>query len=252
MRVATWNLLHGRDVRTGRIDLPAVARVVGELDVEVLAVQEVDRALPRSGGADQVAELAAALGWHHVFAPALLGDPSRRWGPGPGAGPDPGGPAYGIGLLSRAPLRDVRRCALPGGGPGERRAGSDEALPGYDREPRALLAGRTAAGLLVATTHLSYLPWRAVRQLRTAVGHIAALAGPAVLLGDLNLPLRALRPVLGGTGWVPHEAAPTFPSWRPGLQIDHLLARGTTLHDVAVGPAGPSDHLPLSARVTSV
>ena len=90
MRIATFNLLHGLDVRSNRVDLDAVAEAIDALDVDVVAVQEVDRGLPRSGELDQVAELASLLGRTGVFAPALLGDPTLRWIRGPGADPDPG------------------------------------------------------------------------------------------------------------------------------------------------------------------
>ncbi len=254
MKAATWNLLHGLDVRTGRIDLGGVATAVDRMDVDVLAVQEVDRELSRTGHADQVAELAAKLGWHHLFAPALLGDPSRRWDEGPGSGPDPGGPAYGVGLLSRHPLRELRRHPLPGGGPGERQQEDvGRALPGPDHEPRILLAARTGppgSELVVATAHLSYLPWRAAAQLREALGVVDALGTPALLMGDLNLPLRGLRFALLGTGWSCGTATATYPSWRPGMQLDHVLVRGALLHEVTAGLRGPSDHLPVRAHVT--
>ena len=58
MRIATFNLLHGLDVRSNRVDLDAIAEAIDALDVDVVAVQEVDRGLPRSGELDQVAELA--------------------------------------------------------------------------------------------------------------------------------------------------------------------------------------------------
>lgn len=253
MRVGTWNLLHGLDVRTGRIDLGAVADAIAGLDVEVLAVQEVDRGLDRSGDLDQVEALAAKLGWHGVFGPALLGDPTRRWDPGPGSGPDPGGRAYGVGLLSRHPLLDAERIALPGGGAGERRPEDvGRAMPGWDNEPRVVLRARVAPPggpeLTVATTHLSYLVWRGLRQLAVARSWLGTCPGPALLMGDLNLPGRGLRPALVRSGWTAAPAGPTFPSWRPGMQLDHLLARGAQLHDVRVGPRGPSDHLPVTAR----
>ncbi len=100
-----------------------------------MAVQEVDRGLPRSGELDQVAELASLLGRTGVFAPALLGDPTLRWIRGPGADPDPGGPAYGIGLISRLPLTTVAISALPGGGPG--RPGAGGPTPAGPRSPTA-------------------------------------------------------------------------------------------------------------------
>ena len=137
MRIATFNLLHGLDVRSNRVDLDAVAAAIDALDVDVVAVQEVDRGLPRSGELDQVAELASLLGRTGVFAPALLGDPTLRWIRGPGADPDPGGPAYGIGLLSRLPLTTVAISALPGGGPGRARPGPGGPTPAGPRSPTA-------------------------------------------------------------------------------------------------------------------
>lgn len=251
MKVATWNLLHGLDVRTGRVDLGAVAAAIDALDADVVAVQEVDREQRRTGRVDQVAELARRLGGYGVFAPALLGEPQHGWRHGPGQGADPGGPAYGVGLISRRPLCDVARFALPGGGTGERRPEDvGRVLPTWDHEPRVVLRAR-AGGLVVATAHLSFMVWRGVRQVRVAAAFTRACAagGPAVLLGDLNLPLPLLRPALVGTGWTTHAAAATYPAWRPGMQLDHVLGRGVRLHDVRVGPRGPSDHLPVIATV---
>ena len=248
IEVATWNLLHALDVRTGRIDLGAVAAGIDAMDVDVVALQEVDRGLSRTGRVDQVAELASALGWHGTFAPALLGDPQRGWAPGPGSGPDPGGPAYGIGLLSRTPMTGIARRALPGGGHGERRPEHvGRVLPGWDREPRAVLRA-CVGGLTVATTHLSFQAWRSVRQLRVALSFIGP--GPGLLLGDLNLPLPVLRAVLAGTGWRAAGAGKTYPSWRPNMQLDHVLRRGVEAGHARVGPRGPSDHLPVCATVT--
>lgn len=251
MRVATWNLLHGLDVRTGRVDLDAVAAGIDALDADVVALQECDREQTRSGGVDQVAELASKLGVRGVFAPALLGDPQRRWLPGPGAGMDPGGPAYGVGVLSRLPLSDVARRALPGGGAGERRPEDvGKLVPSIDHEPRVLLRVR-AGDLVIGTVHLSFMPWRGAQQARVAGALTSGFAGdgPAVLMGDLNLPWPLLQMVLLGTGWTGHRAGSTFPSWRPGMQLDHVLTRGVGLTDVRVGSRGPSDHLPVVATV---
>ena len=45
LRIATFNLLHGLDVRSNRVDLDAVAAAIDNLDADVVAVQEVDRGL---------------------------------------------------------------------------------------------------------------------------------------------------------------------------------------------------------------
>ncbi|WP_214405140.1 endonuclease/exonuclease/phosphatase family protein [Pseudonocardia lacus] len=254
MRIATWNLLHCRDVRTGRVDLGAVADGIAALDADAVAVQEVDRELPRSGGLDQLSVLADKLGWHGAFAPALLGEPVRSWDALPQGVPDPGGPAYGIGLLSPHPLHDVRRLVLPGGATRRRLPEGFDHPPAWDREPRVALRARLrppGGGEIVLTgTHLTYVTWRAVHQLRRALSW-TALAGPtAVLAGDLNLPHRALGAALRGTGWArTAPAGPTYPAWRPRMQLDHLLARGARLEDVQVARRGPSDHLAVNARV---
>jgi len=79
LRIATYNLLNGLDLRSGRVDLDAVCQLIAALDVDVVALQEVDRGLERTGGIDQVVKLAELLGWHGVFGPALLGDPDTQW-----------------------------------------------------------------------------------------------------------------------------------------------------------------------------
>lgn len=255
LRVATWNLLHGVDVRSGRIELDAVADAITALEVDVLAVQEVDRGLTRSQGVDQLAALADKLGWHAVYGPALLGEPTHGWVSADGH--DPGGPAYGVGLLSPHPLTDAARLGLPGGDRRQPRRPDGRPLrwvPYRDREPRTVLrATLTPPGrppLTVASTHLTYLAWRSPRQLRRAVAFAGATGLPAVLLGDLNLPHGALRRVLAGTGWTAApEAGPSYPAWRPRLQIDHVLTRNARVGDPWVAPRGPSDHLAIGAQV---
>jgi endonuclease/exonuclease/phosphatase family metal-dependent hydrolase len=247
LRIASYNLLHGIHLAAGgAVDLDAVAAAIAALDADVVALQEVDRGLARSGDVDQVAGLADRLGVTGVFCPALLGDPGTSWttvGDG-----DADGPAYGVGVLSRLPLLGHDRVALPGGGPGSRRPGATPTRPGWDREPRTALAvdvATPAGPLSVITTHLSYLPWRAVRQLQEAA---TPGAGPRVLCGDLNLPAVAVRAVL--RGWAHAGGGPTYPSWQPRTQLDHVLVDGNVVVRAArTTTRTTSDHLPLVVDV---
>lgn len=246
--MATYNVLHGLSVRTGHLDLAAAAATIESLQADVVALQETDRALDRSGGVHQTAWLAERLGMEHAFAPALLGDPETAWTT-VGAD-DPGGPAYGVALLSRHPLRGVTRRPLPGGGPGHRRTRPTPSRPGWDREPRVLLAADVVTPdgpVRVATTHLSYLPWHGLVQLRAAV---AGAEGPTVLAGDFNLPVRVVRVALG-RGWRHAGGAPTYPSVRPRTQPDQLVVHGGWWGTATVGSPGASDHLPLVATVSA-
>ncbi len=222
------------------------------LDADVLCLQEVDRHQARSGGVDQTAAIAEAMdavAWR--FVPALVGEPGAVWRPATDDDLLEGEAGYGVSLVSRLPVRawHVVRLApakvrspvyVPGGG-----------LILLDDEPRVGLAaevelpGRAAnrlagAGtLLVATTHLSFVPGWNLAQLRRLTRALAALADDCVLLGDLNVPNPFAR---APGGWTALVRAKTFPAPTPSMQIDHVLGRGTLPPVVA----GEAHLLPLS------
>ena len=69
-------------------------------------------------------------------------------------------------------------------------------------------------------------------------------------MGDLNLPRRALHAALTGSGWLAADpGGPTFPAWRPRMQLDHVLARRVRLVATRVAQRGTSDHLAVTAEV---
>jgi endonuclease/exonuclease/phosphatase family metal-dependent hydrolase len=193
LRVGTWNIAGARREQTNQVDLDAVAAGVRALGVDLLAVQEVDRMLARSGRADQPAVIAQALGvdWFWSYAPALVGDDFR-----PLSGPDPGGPAYGNLLVSRLPLTGVEHLRFPPAGGGEQRT--------------ALLATIQVGSrsVTVAATHLSNKQGHNVRQLRELQGLVGSRAAPRLLVGDLNIPRRCCYWPLGGAGRRPGGAGP--------------------------------------------
>jgi endonuclease/exonuclease/phosphatase family metal-dependent hydrolase len=272
VRIASANLLHGIDVRRlsrgqtavgpAHIDLEAVAAWLGALDADVIALQEVDCRLERSGGTDQVAWLADRLGCAGVFVPALMGSPDDAWTEVPPDGlPDDAG-GYGVGLLSRIGLRDVVRTRLPYGAAGTRAPGASPTSPGVDTEPRVVAAATVDGDVRVSTAHLSYMFWRAVPQLGRALEAAARdHLGRGVFLGDINLPMwggwlalhaHGLHPwgwpplATRAAGWRYHRGQPTYPSWRPRLQLDQVYTRHLAGRPrITAGPPGPSDHLPL-------
>ena len=207
LRVATWNIAGARREGSGQVDLDAVVAGVRALGADLLALQEVDRQLARSGRADQPRLIAEALGpdWSWSYAPALAGDDLR-----PLAGPDPGGPAYGNLLLSRLPLEAVEHLRFPPAGGGEQRS----ALVGS-----VLIGSRP---LTVAGAHLSNRQGHNVRQLRELQGVLAGRPAPRLLLGDLNLGWMALL-LASRWGWPGSGRGDTIPNSRPNRQLDHVL-----------------------------
>ncbi len=242
MRLATFNILNGRSVDDGRVDIDRFAAAIATLDPDLLAMQEVDRDQPRSLGADLAAVAAQAMGAvAYRFVAAMAGESGGTWVAATGD-ELPGTAAYGIALLSRYPVSDwriLRLPALPVPMP-RRRFGRPGPLLVRDEARVAVLARVHAPGgdLVAAATHLSFLPGSNLRQLRRLRDAITARSGPVVLMGDLNLEPVSARWV---TGLRSLADAPTFPVERPRRQIDHILGRGVS----AKGP-GEAVRLPLS------
>jgi endonuclease/exonuclease/phosphatase family metal-dependent hydrolase len=250
VRIATFNLLHGRSLDDGRVDVDRLAAAVKSLDADVLGLQEVDRDQPRSQGADLVAVAAEAMGTEHFrMLPALAGTPGS-WRAATGA-ELAGVPLYGVGLVSRHPVQEWQAVRLPtlrGRVPMVFRERRTAAL--VADEPRVALVARieTPAGSLsVATTHLSFLPGWNVLQLRHLLRALPT-ENPLVLTGDLNLPPRAVARV---TRMRPLASRPTFPAHVPRVQLDHLLARGdvTATAEAETPELGVSDHRALVVSV---
>jgi endonuclease/exonuclease/phosphatase family metal-dependent hydrolase len=212
VRVATFNIRRGLGI-DGVIDLDRTAEAIRATGAEVVALQEVDRNLPRSGRVDQPSELGYLAELPVEFRATLR----RARG------------EYGIALLG-ARLEAIEWVRLP-------RLGREE--------PRGLLVA-LREGLWICSTHLSTSPEARALQLRTIAEVVSGLEGPAVLTGDLNAGGRELGS-LGRAGLVPGPPLRTFRGLA-ARQIDHILtAPAVTLERAWTVPTNASDHLPLVA-----
>ena len=237
------------DAGAAREVLAALADQIRDIDPDVIALQEVDLGQRRSGRLDQTAVLADLLGWDgHRFAAtyagpvvglrrrprrsALTGRADDVLGPLRallGAGPA----GFGNALLTRLPVRAWRVARLGRGPAVLTRRGGGRAL-----DPRSyalststmrnMIAAQIdpvdgaggAGGLAVASTHLATRTGTAAAQLAAAWAALAALPGPHVLAGALNMHAELLAPlgIARGLG----EGA-TYPSGAPARRIDHIL-----------------------------
>ena len=253
------------DAGAAREVLAALADQIRDIDPDVIALQEVDLGQRRSGRLDQTAVLADLLGWDgHRFAAtyagpvvglrrrprrsALTGRADDVLGPLRalfGAGPA----GFGNALLTRLPVRAWRVARL-GRGPAvlTRRSGGRALDPRSYALSTSTMRNMIAAqidpvdgaggpgGLAVASTHLATRTGTAAAQLAAAWAALAALPGPHVLAGDLNMHAELLAPlgIARGLG----EGA-TYPSGAPARRIDHVLTDPW--------PTG-ADGLPMSAQ----
>jgi endonuclease/exonuclease/phosphatase family metal-dependent hydrolase len=247
MRVATFNILHGRTLGDG-VDPQRLRDCVRRLDPDVLALQEVDCDQPRSDRADLTAAAAEAMGAvEHRFVAAISGTPGATWMAATGH-EQPGTAAYGIALLSRFPVASwqvVRLPRIPMRFP--------MYLPGPNRvmvvneEPRAAVIAQlhTPRGrLTVANTHLSFVPGWNRRQLRRLIHDLRGFPGPRLLMGDLNMKPPTVR---RWSGMRTLALAATFPADTPNRQLDHILTDDDRLRSGATeAELMPiSDHRPL-------
>ena len=221
-----------------------IAQVLGELNADVIGLQEVDTTLhtaqrerrgtvrrhgaDENGGMQQLHFLAKQLNMHAVEG--LL--QHRHWG------------RYGNALLSRFPTRSVRQIDLTVRGGYERRGALDVELD-VEGEP-----------LRVFVAHLGLQFWERYFQMRRLVN----VLGPdrtqrIVMMGDFNLwvsVLPRLRQFYGRLGHAP--IVRTFPSRCPVLSLDRVWAQPSkALQQVHASrtalSAVASDHLPLVAQV---
>ena len=231
MRIVTFNVQHGRPARAAsRPGVPwpgagteVLAGYCAGLGADLLALQEVDVRLGRSGLVDQAGMVARATGTAHAFGSA------RKMGV---AG------QYGNALLVRGTLDDVEVLALP------RPMG---------REPRVAVVATAGVGALhlsVAATHLSVSREEAVVQLETLLEALAGRPGPRVLLGDLNLlPHLVAGPVEAAGMQLADPTEPSYPAHAPRSRIDHVAVSGLSIASVDVLGAAPvSDHRALAVE----
>ena len=222
IRVVSFNILHGqRADGSGKVDLPLLQRSAASLEPDLLALQEVDVGVPRSGRADQARAVGEATGLHAVFGKA-----ARVGGIG----------KYGNALLARTGITDVDVVALP--------------KTHRNHEPRAAIVA-TVDGITVCATHLSIHRPEVHDQLAAAVGPLTSRPGPRMLVGDLNLLPDEVAHVVEAAGMtLADTTAPTFPRNEPRIRIDHVaVSDDLRVVGVEVVPTASSDHCALVVEV---
>jgi endonuclease/exonuclease/phosphatase family metal-dependent hydrolase len=228
VRVLSYNIHHAEGM-DGKIDLPRIAAIIMSVDPDVVALQEVDIRTHRSGGVDQLLELAKLTGMQPVYGRTI---------------PHQGG-LYGNAVLSRLPVNGFANHPLPGKEP----RGVIQAI--FDPLPAASGAAFDFLG-----THLDLNePDRlaAVARINETVSERPD-GRPMILAGDMNAvpgskPIEALL-----RDWTLAQGAQpmlTSPSSNPRRQIDYIFVRPASRWRVVetrvLDEPVASDHRPVFA-----
>lgn len=224
--LASWNIHKGVGTDRKR-DLGRTAEVIGELDADILALQEADTRFGTRTGLLDLHKLERQTGL--IPIPVQSVGPAHGW--------------HGNMILAReADLEDLHQIDLPG------------------FEPRgALVADLTLSGLpmRVIAAHLGLLPGSRSAQVRAILDKLAGLESrPTLLMGDLNEWRTGPRSSLAGLRThLPHSPiVRSFPARLPLVPFDRIMACDRSeLHELAIHDSPlarrASDHLPIRARL---
>lgn len=203
IRVISYNIHHAEGT-DAKLNLPRIAKVINQANPDIVALQEVDQNVERTGQVDQVSELAKLTKMNSVFGGNI---------------PLQGG-WYGNAILTRYPSITMTNHALPQLVAGEKR-GVVEAnitIPGLD-QPLKFLA-----------THFDHRPDDAERV--ESAKMIQKLTEswkdrPALFAGDLNATPQSESIKLIFQDWTSANSKNlnTIPSDSPNRQIDYILYR---------------------------
>ena len=285
MRITSWNFLHGQSLNPEAT--PELSEILSDFKSDVLGLQEVDHFLSRSGELNQsqnIAGLMKTKWWG--FAPAISGTPGVKWrkltkneqrvlteinvekksllnGVESGGGGQHGGGQhgdnqyYGIAIVSKVPVLQWHRLELGRSWIGMPLAiGNAKGRMAFiyvKDEPRVAMAAVLENGWIVINTHLSFVPLVNIYQLfkisRWAKKLENQYDAQVLLTGDFNLPWGIPSRL---TTFKRATQAHSYPSWKPAISFDYILARRRNLEKIVEHRHSAielSDHRPISVDI---
>ncbi|MCH2183498.1 MAG: DUF3472 domain-containing protein [Mariniblastus sp.] len=225
IRVLAYNIKHGRG-NDGQVDLQRSAQVIRRLNPDIVALQEIDSGVTRSGKIDEPAKLARMTGLsHHAFGPFF----------------DYQGGQYGMAVLSRRPIKAQTNHRLPDGA--EPRTSLDVTVAGPQGQ----------AWFRLANVHFYRTEAERLAQARHLLAQLADRDLPTLIAGDFNSrPGSAVLDLFAESWTVPDKGEDrfTFSSERPSREIDFILYRPEDAFQVldidVIDEPVVSDHRPVT------
>lgn len=228
LRVLTYNIKHGYGM-DDRVDLKRAAALINRLQPDLVALQEIDNRTNRTGGVDQAARIGELTKMRHAFGSFF----------------DYQGGQYGLAILSRQPLREVKNHRLPRGA-----------------EPRSTLTvavrpRETGPEIVFVSVHFYRTEQQRLAQAKELLEVLKDEKRPVIVAGDFNsTPDSPVLKLFHDRWTIPDKGQDrfTFPSVRPDREIDYILFRPKSYWKVAeidvLDEPLVSDHRPVLADLT--
>jgi endonuclease/exonuclease/phosphatase family metal-dependent hydrolase len=229
LRVLSYNIRHGRGM-DGKVDFDRTAQVIADTRPDLVALQEVDKAVGRSGKVDTPEVLGKKLGMHHEFGLFM---------------PYQGG-EYGVAVLSRFPIVAARVHKLPVG---------DEPRSALEVEIEIPTASGSKSRVSFVSVHFDSTSPDDSRfaQASTLLAVLRDRRHPVIVAGDYN-DTRGSRTLeaFAAEYHLPEPAGPTFRSDDPRSEIDFITWRGLPQKSEmkVIEEKAASDHRPLLAVIS--
>ncbi|MCA9080893.1 MAG: endonuclease/exonuclease/phosphatase family protein [Planctomycetaceae bacterium] len=229
LRVLCYNIHYGQGM-DGKYDIPRLAEAIKQTQPDLVALQEVDVGVRRSGQVHQARELGRLTGLAVYFGPTQHYE----------------GGLFGNAVLTNLPCSEIHIQPLP----------YTESTAELTTYPRAAIALQltTPGGFAfrAISTHFQHnVPADRVAEAQAMNELFGRDALPTILAGDLNAtpedePLTILTECW--TNALDADIAPSAPSPNPRVRIDYILHRGTGLKvrsSEVINEPLASDHRPV-------
>lgn len=222
LRIATYNIKHGEGM-DGKVDLDRQIEVLKKMNPDLVALQEVDRNVGRSGNVDQAKYIAEKMGMHMFFGKAIpLGKGE-----------------YGQALLSKYPMDRGTVYKLPSIGEQRIVVAAEIEVPNLGRA-------------LFCSVHYSYeSEEERFPQVETFEKASTKYTIPIILTGDFNAQPETKTMQHYGKHWyvIPKKGDRlTSPARNPTSEIDFCVLknwRNAKASTVVIDEPMASDHRPL-------
>ena len=227
LRIVAYNIHHGEGMDLV-LDLERIAKLIKDLNPDLVALQEIDSVVTRTGGVNQAAVLGNLTEMESVFGEFM---------------PYQGG-KYGMAVMSRWPILSSTNHRLPDG-----------------NEPRSALSIRiqspeTGRELEFVGIHFYMTEAERLAQAQALTAAYANTARPVIIAGDFNS--EPDSPVLAhlAENWAFVEKGEdnlTFSSFEPVKEIDFFALRPGAdfeiINQYLIDEPVMSDHRPLYLEV---